>query len=72
MAVGDICYIDHETGESDHMNAHVCISFCEDREELRHLRADVEWRRRWHTRLGRTAGEPEGKFYERLERRLFR
>ena len=38
--------------------------------QVKALVEDQNWRRRWHTRLGRAAGETEGRFYERIERAL--
>lgn len=45
----------------------VVESVADLRAEASHFRADAEWRHRWHSRLGRGEGEPEGKFYERME-----
>jgi hypothetical protein len=37
--------------------------------EVKQLKADADWRNRWHDILGRGA-QPEGAFYEALRQRL--
>lgn len=38
--------------------------------DLADLKADAEWRHKWHRRLGRGEAEPEGRFYERISAAL--